>query len=65
MKAIAEKRSPLIFTECTIHLEILAKKKLQGKTMVQIYNYVDYQIPKFYRMFRKRQAGYKRNYPTL
>jgi superfamily II DNA or RNA helicase len=138
LKAIAEKRSPLILTERTRHLDILAEKlqgkvknvlvfkggmgerqsaqlrkqladvpadeervvlatgkkigegfddprldtlflampfswrgsleqyagrlhrSYEGKTLVQIYDYVDYQIPKFYRMFRKRQAGYKR-----
>lgn len=31
-----------------------------GKTEVQIYDYVDYKIEKLYRMFAKRQAGYKR-----
>lgn len=32
----------------------------QGKSMVQIYDYVDIEIEKLYRMFKKRQLGYKK-----
>lgn len=32
----------------------------EGKSVVQIYDYVDIEIDKLYRMFKKRQAGYKR-----
>ena len=32
----------------------------EGKTVAQIYDYVDGKIEKLYRMFKKRQLGYKR-----
>jgi superfamily II DNA or RNA helicase len=32
----------------------------EGKSVVQIYDYVDVNIDKLYRMFNKRQAGYKK-----
>ena len=35
-------------------------RRHQGKTVVQIYDYVDVGIEKLYKMFRTRQAGYKR-----
>jgi superfamily II DNA or RNA helicase len=31
----------------------------EGKSVVKIYDYVDANIEKMYRMFKKRQAGYK------
>jgi superfamily II DNA or RNA helicase len=31
-----------------------------GKTVVKIYDYVDAHIEKMYRMFKKRQVGYKK-----
>lgn len=35
-------------------------RAFEGKKEVQIYDYVDFKIDKLYRMYGKRQAGYKR-----